>query len=240
MSRRRGSLGTRDDDLFGSIEELDAVPYVGQRAFELLDEYVRAQAPMPGAGTSVEGVELTEREARAIVDLALDHARTISIATDASWRAVGADDATTTPGTGWERPSFRDTSWPFAAAPGPTDCGAQWVPEQPWEVAASSIWSRDDRFAAFFRKTVDVPDGAELLRAPLTIAADDDVAVWVNGAQVYVEADFGVYDGNTIARHTVELAEHLHPGRNLIAVHAIDTVGGCRWLMASGSISFLE
>jgi DNA uptake protein ComE-like DNA-binding protein len=60
-------LGTRDDNPFDTIEELDAVPYVGQVAFDRIDAWVRARFP---ENVVVEGVALTAAEAQGIVGVA--------------------------------------------------------------------------------------------------------------------------------------------------------------------------
>jgi hypothetical protein len=100
------------------------------------------------------------------------------------------------------------------------------------------MWSPDDRFAAFFRKTFVVPDGAAITSATITTLADDDIAVWVNGTQVYIEPDFGILDGNVVIRQPTEITDQIVPGDNLIAVQALDTVGGCRLAVVSGTIYY--
>jgi DNA uptake protein ComE-like DNA-binding protein len=278
---RDGRFATRDDNPFDTIAELDAIPYVGQRAFDLLDTFVRARA----ADLEIEGVSLTNAQAEEIVRVAneatLDELDTdvgldaraaarivaarpiadiialgsvafvgrvaierlrdyaalsrpsIPITSDTTWRTLGADALSDSPGEGWFEPDFDDTRWPLAVS-APTSCGATW-PDEPNSLP---MWPTDDRFAAFFRKTFTVPEGGTVTRASLTVEADDDVAVYVNGVEVYMEEDFAVLEGNRIIRQTIDITSELTEGDNVIAMHAIDTVGGCRWLLASGRIDY--
>jgi hypothetical protein len=64
---RDNRLGTRDDDPFDTLAELDAIPYVGQAAFDRLDAYVRAHFD---PAIVIEGVGMTPGQAQAIVALA--------------------------------------------------------------------------------------------------------------------------------------------------------------------------
>jgi hypothetical protein len=59
-----GALGTADDDLLASLAELDAITYVGPATIEKLLVYVDSIGGVPRL--EVEGVRLTEAEARAI------------------------------------------------------------------------------------------------------------------------------------------------------------------------------
>lgn len=99
------------------------------------------------------------------------------------------------------------------------------------------MWDAGDSYGALFRKVVTIGDVSHLTESRVTTYADDDIAVWVNGVQVFQEADFGVYDGNTIALNVVDLASALVTGDNVIALYAQDTVGGCRSAWISGTIS---
>jgi hypothetical protein len=63
-----GALGTADDDLLGSIYELDAVAWVGNATIDKILAYVTAIGGIPSL--VVEGVALTEQEADEILAVA--------------------------------------------------------------------------------------------------------------------------------------------------------------------------
>lgn len=67
-----GRLGTGDDDLYGSVEEVDAVSWVGPSALDALLAYVEANGWVP-AGSDVlgtwDGVTFTVDEATAVLEL---------------------------------------------------------------------------------------------------------------------------------------------------------------------------
>lgn len=62
------TLGTGDDDLLQSLEELDALRYVGTATIRTIDAWLRARGYQPSF--EVEGVPFTVDEARAVVELA--------------------------------------------------------------------------------------------------------------------------------------------------------------------------
>lgn len=51
-----GLMGTQDDVLFGTLAQLDAVPFVGAKAFTALLDYARAHGFVPGGGVPDAGV----------------------------------------------------------------------------------------------------------------------------------------------------------------------------------------
>ena len=68
-----GRSGTADDDLFGTIAEVDAVSYVGDAALSRLVAYAQDGGWVPtddGVYGVIEGVEFTVAEAAAVVQLA--------------------------------------------------------------------------------------------------------------------------------------------------------------------------
>jgi DNA uptake protein ComE-like DNA-binding protein len=68
ITHRDGADGvypSKDDDPFDSIEELDAVPYVGETAMRALRAYAVNHAPPPAE--LVEGVQFTSAQVKAVV-----------------------------------------------------------------------------------------------------------------------------------------------------------------------------
>jgi len=87
---------------------------------------------------------------------------------------------------------------------------------------------------------VTLPEDAKVSFAKITSFADDDIAIWVNGSAVFIEPNFGVIEGGTIEPNEIDLKPFLLPGPNLIAIHAQDTIGGCRWAVVSGSVEVVR
>ncbi len=72
---RDGLLGTRDDDLYGTYAEVDAVAYVGTAALAALEAYVGARGWIPTGSDTLgtwDGVAFTADEAEAVLDLVND------------------------------------------------------------------------------------------------------------------------------------------------------------------------
>ena len=159
---------------------------------------------------------------------------TIEIVGDTSWRTYGTDSGEAPP-TGWNTAPFDDSSWVPSVAPNPAACGT-YEPTQAWERVNEPMWDVSNKYSAFFRKVVTLPEGATVSYAKITSFADDDIEIWVNGAQAFVEDNFGVIVGGDIEPHEIDLKPFLLPGANLIAIHAQDTIGGCRWAIVSGSV----
>jgi alpha-tubulin suppressor-like RCC1 family protein len=162
---------------------------------------------------------------------------TIPVVSDGSWSSYSAAEGEEPP-AGWNTAGFDDSSWSTSESPnrGLCDADGRYSPVRDWELPATSMWDVADQYSAFFRKVVTLPEHANVQRAMITVWADDDVAVWVNGVSIYVEPDFGVREGNTIIRKELDLGPFLEPGANLVAIHAQDTVGVCRDVVVSGSI----
>jgi hypothetical protein len=137
------------------------------------------------------------------------HAASITLTTDASWLAKNME-----PGVGWNTSASFDTTadggW-IAATVNIPDCDGQ----------LDCIWY-DGQFStteqAYFRKTF-VLDGSAV-SASLVGGVDDDATIWINGNVVY-----NVFDGMASAFGPIDIAPHLVPGVNLIAVFADDNLG---------------
>lgn len=65
-----GVVGTNDDALFTTLEELDAAYYVGETALLALYEYALAEGWISNTPMTVEGVSFTPAEAAAVVQTA--------------------------------------------------------------------------------------------------------------------------------------------------------------------------
>lgn len=159
---------------------------------------------------------------------------TLDIVGDTSWRTIGTDMGVDPP-AGWNSVDFDDSAWTAAVAPNPAACGS-YTPIQSWDRPNQPMWDVANEYSAFFRKRLTLPQGARINYAKITTFADDDIAIWVNGALVFLEDNFGVVEGGIIVPHEVDLAPFLVPGPNVIAIHAQDTIGGCRWAIVSGSL----
>jgi DNA uptake protein ComE-like DNA-binding protein len=61
-----GVAGSADDDLFGTIYELDGVPYVGETALQNIRDYALAHAPPPPPEV-VEGIAFTSEQVAAVI-----------------------------------------------------------------------------------------------------------------------------------------------------------------------------
>jgi len=86
--------------------------------------------------------------------------------------------------------------------------------------------------AAFFRTTLDLPEGSKIAAASLTMTADNSFVLYVNGREV------GTSD-NWTEPATYDLAESLHEGRNVIAVKAWNE-GGPAGLLAGMSVRLTD
>lgn len=160
--------------------------------------------------------------------------RTIALVSDSSWRTYGADSGVAPP-RGWQTVDFDDSSWTPSVAPNPAACGS-YEPTHSWERPNLPMWDAANKFAAFFRRAFTLPADATVSYAKVTAFADDDIAIWVNGVEVFIEDGFGAPTG-VIEPHELDLVPFLRAGDNLIAIHAQDSVGGgCRWAIVSGSI----
>lgn len=139
------------------------------------------------------------------------------------------------PPAGWNTVAFDDRTWAPSIAPNPAACGS-YEPTQSWERPNEPMWDVSNKYSAFFRKVVNLPQNAAVKAARITSFADDDIAIWVNGAAAFIEPSFGVVEEGTIVPNEIDLKPFLVPGPNLIAIHAQDTIGFCRWAVVSGSI----
>lgn len=45
--------------------------------------------------------------------------------------------------------------------------------------------------------------------------------------------------GNQMPPNRLDLTDLLTPGDNTVALHALDTVGGCRWAVVNGTLEYL-
>jgi len=195
-----------------------------------------AGAAQAGAGCLAEGCGNTLQggDGGATSDPRPNVTRTIELVSDRFWRTYGADSSAAPP-LGWQTVDFDDSSWTPSVAPNPAACGS-YEPTHSWERPNLPMWDAANKFAAFFRRAFTLPADATVSYAKATAFADDDIAIWVNGVEVFIEDDFGAPAG-VIEPHELDLAPFLRAGDNLIAIHAQDSVGGgCRWAIVSGSI----
>lgn len=119
----------------------------------------------------------------------------------AAWYAKNDKGSSTTPG--WESTNLDDSGWKSAEVPGFFQKSG--YPE--FDNVMSVVW---------YRKTVEVPQGATG-EATLKFLADDNDTAWVNGVKV------GSTDGYNIPRKYKVPAGVLKPGKNVIAIRVTDT-----------------
>ena len=116
---------------------------------------------------------------------------------------------TNAPPPQWSAESFEDSAWAVARAP-----FGNALPKVRTSWQSSDIW---------LRRTFEGP-GSDITRAALVIFHDEDTEVYVNGQEVWHGAGFLTrYEMFPV---TKALKQALHPGRNTLAVHTHQTVGG--------------
>ena len=136
--------------------------------------------------------------------------------------------------SGYSRPAF----WEMGLLV-PTDWKARWITVEPEGAEAEGfggaawIWFPEgDAPPAgerFFRRTFELPAGANVKGTRLNITADDQFVLFVNGVEV------GKSSGATDAWKqpmAFDVARHLKPGTNVIAVAARNTASGPAGLLA--------
>lgn len=156
--------------------------------------------------TSVKSLALTIALVAGAATIA--HAAPITLTTDASWLAKNS-----APGAGWNTSAAFDTTadggW-IPATVGIPDCSGQ----------QDCIWY-DGQFSsteqAYFRTTFVLNGPAA--SGSLVGGVDDDATIWINGVMVY-----NVFDGLASAFGPIDIAPHLVPGVNLVAVFADDNL----------------
>jgi hypothetical protein len=119
----------------------------------------------------------------------------------------------TAPAEGWQQPGFDDTAW----SEGPAPFGRA---EAPLGRAPRTVWTAAD---LWLRRVVDLPAG-KLIEPAFVLHHDEDARIWVNGV-LAAEAP-----GYNAAYEPLDLTPAgqaaLRPGRNVLAVHCRQTVGG--------------
>jgi hypothetical protein len=138
---------------------------------------------------------------------------------------------------GWTATDYDDARWLPTTSPGMGACDRQFDPfllkraMEWWEVEGSqSMWSDGEEQAVALRRTFSIPDDVEMWDARITVLADDDFRLWVNGQLAATERD-RLAGPDT----QVDVTTLLVPGQNVIALQAEDTSpDGCRgvWLNA--------
>ncbi len=117
----------------------------------------------------------------------------------------------TTPAADFAKPAFADGGW--KAGPGGFGQGAPGTRPQ-------TAWSTGD---IWLRRPVDVPT-VDVSTLRFHTFHDEDVEIYVNGVLAAAASDFTTRYVNLDLTPAGRAA--LHPGRNLLAVHCHQTVGG--------------
>jgi hypothetical protein len=115
---------------------------------------------------------------------------------------------TATPAAGWNQPAFDDSAWATALAP----FGTINNPRTEWRT--SDIW---------LRRSFEW-DGTDVKKAALVIFHDEITEVYVNGQKVWERGGYNT--SYEIFNITEALKQALKRGRNSLAVHTHQTVGG--------------
>jgi len=108
------------------------------------------------------------------------------------------------------KPSFEDASWIWFSAGNPAD--------------SAPVGSR------YFRRSFDLPTGQEVTSAEMQLTADDALTLYVNGEEAVSSPR--VQDAWRTAT-IVDIAGYLRPGRNVIAIEAVNTQPGPAGLLAT-------
>ncbi|KRF16866.1 family 78 glycoside hydrolase catalytic domain [Nocardioides sp. Soil796] len=108
------------------------------------------------------------------------------------------------------KPSFEGASWIWFPAGKPSD--------------SAPVGNR------FFRTSFEVPAGQAIDTAEMQLTADDSFTLYVNGAEIVRSPR--VQDAWRTAT-IVDIAAHLQPGRNVIAIEAVNAQPGPAGLLAS-------
>jgi hypothetical protein len=126
----------------------------------------------------------------------------------ATWRYT-----TTQPPASWAAPDFDDRAWPEGKAGFGT-------PQTPGTVIGT-LWSTPDLWV---RKEIVLPAADAFRVAALRIRHDEDVEVYLNGRRVFAQSGFLV--AVTPYDVTDEVKAAMTPGRNVLAAHCHQTIGG--------------
>ena len=125
----------------------------------------------------------------------------------AAWRYT-----TEKPADGWFKPDFDDSGW----KEGPAGFGSKGTPGS----VVRTEWRTPD---LWIRRTVEVPEG-KLVGPALWVHHDEDVEVYINGVLAAKAGGFTTqYDEMDL---TKEGAAALKPGKNTLAAHCKQTMGG--------------
>jgi hypothetical protein len=121
------------------------------------------------------------------------------------------DYTTTKPADSWFAPTFDDSQW--SKAPGGFG-------QRSPGVKAHTVWKTDD---IWMRREFDLPD-VNIAELKVLCYHDEDVEVYINGVLAMTAESYNTayqpFDISEQARAS------MHPGKNLLAVHCHQTVGG--------------
>ncbi|MBN1356629.1 hypothetical protein JXA40_10250 [bacterium] len=133
------------------------------------------------------------------------------IVSDATFRISNA------PESGWYRVDFDDTRWEYAAAPYWDGYEIPDLHKMKLPGLAMPIWKADRSPTIFLRKTFHL-DRLPLQPVELSIVADDDYTLFINGHQISDNQDRSTsFEGET---HRID--PWLTTGTNIIAIRAIN------------------
>ena len=148
------------------------------------------------------------------------------LVTDGTWKAAAPQE-----GSDWLMPGYDDTAWPDASAPSPM--GRQDMMLAPWArgARALAIWDAEPQETTCLRKSLYLERVPQ--RATVTLAADDDYTLYVNGALVADNSDRVA----TLNAAPCDITTSLVKGENVIGIVGRD-FGGQRCVV--GVLDFVE
>jgi hypothetical protein len=108
--------------------------------------------------------------------------------------------------------STLDTTTLPSASEAFADCKWVWFPEDnPAETATPGT--------RYFRKTIEIPAGYQIEKSHFVLTADNDCTLYINGEEVCKSS--GEVDNWRVLK-IADIAKHLHQGRNVLAIAAVN------------------
>jgi len=145
------------------------------------------------------------------------------LAPTSEWGEWDARYTFSAPDADWFRPGYDDSSWRVGAGAFATEnSGGKpvMIRSEFCKTGGNTSWTTDD---IWIRRTVDLPDDIRLKDVFVEYTHDDGAEIYINGMCV---VDTGAEDGeHRREKLPIDVVAHLHPGKNIMAVHCRNTGG---------------